>query len=199
MGDTDQCSIPVLLDLSAAIDTTDHTMLIDRLRNCVRITNTAQNWLISHLSKKQFCVGLSSSFLPDTSNVWSASGLHFSPNFVLENSYFHCYADTQLYMTIQSSEHVKRVVQSCFYQLRNISKITSFVLCWSGESHPCFYSSWLHYCNSLYSCHSQKAMSCLQLVQNSAFKAFNQKYEKWSHHTNLSLLTLSSSIFWNWF
>ena len=46
------------------------------------------------------------------------------------------------------------VVQSCFFQLRNIAKIKSSIS---------FYSH-LDYCNSLYSWLSQKATSRLQLV-----------------------------------
>ena len=60
-------------------------------------------------------------------------------------------------------------VQSCFYQLRSISKIRSFLLQTDLEKviHA-FISSWLDYCNILYSGLSKKAISRLQLVQNAA-------------------------------
>ena len=64
---------------------------------------------------------------------------------------------------------VTKVVQSCFYQLRNISKIKSFLSFTDLEKviHA-FISSRIDYCNALYSGLPKKVISRLQLVQNSA-------------------------------
>jgi len=40
-------SVLVHLDLTTAFDTIDHTILIDRLKNCVGIGDSALKWLIS--------------------------------------------------------------------------------------------------------------------------------------------------------
>ena len=65
--------------------------------------------------------------------------------------------------------HVRKVVQTSFYHLRNIVKIKSFL------STPdltkvihAFIHSRLDYCNALYSCLSKKLIHRLQLVQNAA-------------------------------
>ena len=65
--------------------------------------------------------------------------------------------------------HIKRVVQTCFYQLRNISKIKPFLSRPNLEKliHA-FITSRLDFCNSLYSGVTQKTLSRLQLVQNAA-------------------------------
>ena len=67
------------------------------------------------------------------------------------------------------NKHVTTVVQSCFFQLRNISKIKSFLSTANLEIviHS-FISSRLDYCNSLYSGLNKKTISRLQLIQNSA-------------------------------
>lgn len=65
--------------------------------------------------------------------------------------------------------HSKQLVRNCFFQLRNISKLRSFVA--KGELEMiihAFISSRLDYCNSLFSCLSKKELYRLQAVQNSA-------------------------------
>ena len=60
-------------------------------------------------------------------------------------------------------------MQTCYFQLRNIAKIKSFLSAADLEIviHA-FISSRLDYCNSIYSGLCKKAISRLQLVQNSA-------------------------------
>ena len=64
---------------------------------------------------------------------------------------------------------VKKVVQTCFYQLRTIAKIKSILSFADLEKviHA-FITSRLDYCNALYTCLNQKSISRLQLVQNAA-------------------------------
>ena len=67
------------------------------------------------------------------------------------------------------NKHISTVVQSCYFQLRNISKIKSFLSPPDLEKviHALI-SSRLDYCNSLYSGLCKKTLSRLQLIQNSA-------------------------------
>ena len=46
----------VLLDLSAAFDTVDHHILLERLRRSYGITDSAYNWLASYLTGRTQCV-----------------------------------------------------------------------------------------------------------------------------------------------
>ena len=65
--------------------------------------------------------------------------------------------------------HVRKVVQTSFYHLRNIVKIKSFLSTPDLKKviHAFIYSR-LDYCNALYSCLSKKRIHRLQLVQNAA-------------------------------
>ncbi len=66
-------------------------------------------------------------------------------------------------------KQINAVVRSCFYQLKNIAKMKSFLTLRDMESviHA-FISSRLDYCNGLYLGVSQSLLSRLQLVQNAA-------------------------------
>ena len=65
--------------------------------------------------------------------------------------------------------HINKLVQSCFYHLRSISKIKHMLTPPDLEKviHALIFSR-LDYCNSLLSGINQKSLSRLQLVQNSA-------------------------------
>ena len=47
--DNHQVTIMLLLDLSAAFDTVNHSILINRLENCVRVTGKELRWFKSYL------------------------------------------------------------------------------------------------------------------------------------------------------
>ena len=52
----------VLLDLSAAFDTINHAILLDRLKSRIGISGTALQWLKSYLSNRTFQVAIGSDF-----------------------------------------------------------------------------------------------------------------------------------------
>ena len=80
-------------------------------------------------------------------------------------------------------QHITKIVQSCFYQLRNISKMRSILNLSDAETllHS-FISSRLDYCNSLFTCLSQKTLKRLQTVQNSAARLLTRS-RKYDHIT----------------
>ena len=57
-NDSGNSAILLLLDLSVAFDTIDHTILISRLEHCVGIKGTALKWFSSYLSSRSFSVRL---------------------------------------------------------------------------------------------------------------------------------------------
>ncbi|KAF7649941.1 hypothetical protein LDENG_00133700, partial [Lucifuga dentata] len=65
-------------------------------------------------------------------------------------------------------QHVTKLVQSCFLQLRNIAKMSSYLPKTVISQIHAFISSCLDYCNSLFSCLAASATSRLQMVQNAA-------------------------------
>ena len=54
-----------MIDLSAAFDTLDHSILLERFRHTFGITNKALGWIQSYLSGRTQCVAIERSTSPD--------------------------------------------------------------------------------------------------------------------------------------
>ena len=131
-----QVSALVLLDLSAAFDTIDHTILTTRLKTCFGISDSAFSLLSSYLSCRSQSVTIGDEFsseLPLLRGVPQGSvlgpllfSLYTTPlSHVLDDAsiQFHFYADdTQLYISFSSSDSDQ--------SLRHLSSVLDQVYSW---------------------------------------------------------------------
>ncbi len=52
--DAGECSVLVLLDLTAAFDTVDHSILMNTLKTWFGVSGMAFDWFVSYLSNRTF-------------------------------------------------------------------------------------------------------------------------------------------------
>lgn len=138
-ADNRDCSVLILLDLSAAFDTVDHMILLDRLQHGVGVSGTALAWLSSYLTNRSFSVNIgssSSSSAPLSCGVPQGSilgpilfSLYMLPLGVIIRKYnisFHCYADdTQLYISLKPNDRSK---------LDSLMSCLEDIKCWMAQN-----------------------------------------------------------------
>uniref|UniRef100_A0A8C6L998 Reverse transcriptase domain-containing protein n=1 Tax=Nothobranchius furzeri TaxID=105023 RepID=A0A8C6L998_NOTFU len=133
-SDKSLVSVLVLLDLSAAFDTVDHNVLLERLEHVVGIKGTSLGWFKSYLSDRFHFVNVhdkSSSYSRVTCGVPQGSVLgpilftiYMLPIGKIIRQHginFHCYADdTQLYLSINPDEPNRLGrLQACLEDIKN--------------------------------------------------------------------------------
>ena len=117
--DDGKLSVLVLLDLSAAFDTVDHKILIERLELWAGLSGPVLNWLRTYLSDREYFVALgvhSSETRPMTCGVPQGSilgpllfSLYMLPLGSIVSRHgvnYHCYADdTQIYISVSRNDY----------------------------------------------------------------------------------------------
>ena len=134
-ADKKEISVIALLDLSAAFDTIDHTILLKRLENFFGFDGTVLNWLNSYLSGRSQCVkidNVTSDPTPLSFGVPQGSvlgpilyTLYTTPlgNIIKNhNLNYHMYADdTQLYLSIEPTNLSDLIhsFEKCIHDVKN--------------------------------------------------------------------------------
>lgn len=131
--DTGNCAILILLDLTAAFDTVDHSILLSCLEHCIGIKGTALSWFRPYLSERSFSVHMgqfSSSVAPLTCGVPQGSvlgpllfSLYLQPLGLIFRKYgipFHCFADdVQVYLPLKfPATDALQCVHNCMVDIK---------------------------------------------------------------------------------
>ena len=132
--DDDSCVLLVMLDLSAAFDTVNHSILLDRLENCFGIKAEAKEWLRSYFCDRKQVVridGVDSD--PQSLQTGMPQGsvlgpfsfpAYTSPIFSIANTHqckIHMYADdTQFYLSFKVHESLSAVakLEACIQDVK---------------------------------------------------------------------------------
>ncbi|CAJ1082756.1 hypothetical protein KUCAC02_009465 [Xyrichtys novacula] len=133
-SDNGKISVLVLLDLSAAFDTVDHSILLDRLENWVGLSGTVLNWFASYLKDRDYFVSLGNYTSERTKMTCGVpQGSILGP--LLFNIYmlpltqiiannkisYHNYADdTQIYITMSPGDYNPiQTLSQCIEQIND--------------------------------------------------------------------------------
>ncbi|XP_032872790.1 uncharacterized protein LOC116970201, partial [Amblyraja radiata] len=132
--DNGKISVLVLLDLSAAFDTVDHNILLDRLENWVGLSDTALKWFESYLKDRDCFVSIGN-YTSERAKITCGvpQGSILGP--LLFNIYmlplaqimknikicYHSYADdTQIYITISPGDYSPiQALSRCIEQIND--------------------------------------------------------------------------------
>ena len=107
-----------MLDLSAAFDTIDHKILLERLKHDHGITSNALKWIESYLNDRKQCIAITSTTSKDVKlkhgvpqgsvlgpKIYSMYTLPVGSILRKHNMNYHVYADdTQCYLTIRPND-----------------------------------------------------------------------------------------------
>ncbi len=155
-------SLLVLLDLSAAFDTIDHNILIDRLQNYTGVQGQALRWFRSYLSDRYYFVylnGEASQLSPVKYGVPQGSvlgpllfSLYMLPLGNIIRKYgisFHCYADdTQLYISTKPDETSKlSKLTECVKNIKDWMTSNFLLLNYLLDLKTVHRISWITICN----------------------------------------------------
>ncbi len=141
-------SLLVLLDLSAAFDTIDHNILLNRLENYIGIRGSALAWLKSYLSDRHQFVAVNEEVSYQSQVLYGVTQgsvlgpllftLYMLPlgDIIRKHSVsFHCYADdTQLYISPRPDETYQFAkLTECIVDIKNWMT-SNFLLLNSGKT-----------------------------------------------------------------
>ncbi|KAI5609350.1 hypothetical protein C0J50_9521, partial [Silurus asotus] len=201
-------SLLVLLDLSAAFDTIDHDLLLDRLQNYVGIQGQALSWFKSYLSDRYHFVDLNgelSRLMQVNYGVPQGSVLGRPKTSIQTLQHLNLHLDGCSVTTsstvkdlgvildsdLSFKNHINQVTKTAFFHLRNISKLRNMLSISDAEKlvHA-FMTSRIDYCNALLGGCPASLINKLQLVQNAAARVLTRA-RKYDHIT-----PILSSLHW---
>ncbi|XP_061759223.1 probable RNA-directed DNA polymerase from transposon BS isoform X1 [Nerophis ophidion] len=171
--DSDASSMLLLLDLSAAFDTVDHNILLERIKIRIGISDSALSWFNSYLTDRMQCVSynsVTSDYVKVTCGVPQGSvlgpvlfSIYMLPLGDVIRKYgisFHCYADdTQLYMPLKLTNtpdcsqleaclnEIKQWMSANFLQLN--AKKTEMLIIGPARHRPLFNNTTLTFDNQI--------------------------------------------------
>ena len=188
-----------LLDLSAAFDTIDHSLLYDCLHDWFGLDGTVLLWVISYLSNRKQKIKIGYSFSEAVILPFGVPRGNISPSVEVKNLGVIFDSDNSF------DNHVAKICRACYYHLRDLQRIRKFL---SDETAillaNAMVSSHLDYCNSLLYGVSKSNIAKLQRVQNALCRIIF-RLDKMSHVTpflknstgfQFNIVSFLSIIFW---